>query len=201
MNDSDPLGASPAPTALTAADRDLVTACLAGAPGAWDAFLARFAGLLAHVVTRTAARRGLALSPHDRDDLVAETILACLRDNAAVLRRFAGRASLPTYLTVIARRVAVRALRRRHAAGVPAAAASPAESPAPGDQVARFADREEVERLLARLDERDALLLRLHHLQGLSYGEIARVTNMPLGSIGPALSRAKARLRGLRDAG
>ena len=56
-------------------------------------------------------------------------------------------------------------------------------------------DREEIELLLGRLDERERLLVRLHHLEARSYGEISRLTGMPLGSIGPALSRAKAKMR------
>ena len=65
----------------------------------------------------------------------------------------------------------------------------------PRDDVARAVDREHVESLLQRLDTDEAKLVRLHHLEGRSYGEISRLTGMPLGSIGPALSRAKAKMR------
>jgi RNA polymerase sigma-70 factor (ECF subfamily) len=152
------------------------------------------------VVDRSALRRRIGISAADRDDLVAEVLLECLRDDAAVLRRFAGRASLPTYLTVIARRVVVRSLVRLARTGRLAPPDGP-EPAARGDQFGGIADREQVESLLGQLDERDARLLRLHHLEARSYGEISRLTGMPLGSIGPALSRAKARLRTLRDAG
>jgi RNA polymerase sigma-70 factor (ECF subfamily) len=138
----------------------------------------------------------LAGDPADRDDLVAEILLACVRNDAAVLRGFAGRASLPTYLTVIARRVVARALVRRLESGrlvSPSAAVETAATPR--SDLARAVDREHVESLLQRLDTDEAKLVRLHHLEGRSYGEISRLTGLPLGSIGPALSRAKAKMR------
>lgn len=188
MTTSDSTAAVPA---VAAEDARLVEACVARAPGAWDLFVDRFAGLFRWVVDRTAAQRQLPLSAADRDDLGAEILLECLRNDAAVLRGFAGRSSLPTYLTVIARRVAVRGLLRTLEAGrVPAALEPPAR-----DDTARLVDREEVETLLERLDADEARLVRLHHLEARSYGEISRITGMPLGSIGPALSRAREKMK------
>jgi RNA polymerase sigma-70 factor (ECF subfamily) len=178
-------------------DAALVRDCLAGAPGAWDAFVERFAGLFRHVVDRTCSQRRLELSAADRDDVVAEILVELLKGDAAVLRAFAGRASLPTYLTVIARRTAVRMMKRHdHPPAAPAPAPPGAAAAAAPDQERRRADREEIERLLGRLDAADARLIRLHHLEGRSYGEISRITGLPLGSIGPALSRARRRMRG-----
>ena len=194
--------ASSRPSVLDPEDDRLVAACLAAEPGAWERFVERFAGLFCRVVDRTAFRRRTGISAADRDDLVAEILLACLHNDAAVLRAYARRSSLPTYLTVIARRVVTRALVRLAETGRLAARETVAEpvTKAP-DHAAAVADREQVEALLARLDEREAKLLRLHHLEARSYGEISRLTGMPLGSIGPALSRAKAKLRLLREAG
>jgi len=185
------------PAAASPDDLRLVADCLASKRGAWEEFVGRFAGLFRHVAARSAARRGLELGDAERDDAVAEIILACLRNDAAVLRGYAGRASLATYLAVIARRIVVRGLSRP----VATPAAATAEAAAPDDEASRAADRDEVAALLDMLDAREATLVRLHHLEGCSYGEISRITGMPLNSIGPALSRAKKRLRALRDAG
>ena len=187
----------PAPAAASPDDLRLVAACLGGTPGAWDEFVGRFARLFEHVAVRTAARRGVELKSAERDDAVADVILACLANDAAVLRGYAGRASLATYLAVVARRVVVRGLVRSR----PVPVAAPVETASRHDATARAADRDEVAALLGRLDEREATLIRLHHLEGRSYGDISRLTGMPLGTIGPALSRAKARLRALREAG
>jgi len=93
-----------------AADRQLVEACLARSDGdrGWEQLLAQFSGLVAHVVSRAAEARRLPLASADRDDLVADVFYEVLRNDAAVLRGFAGRSSLAAYLTVIARRVAGR---------------------------------------------------------------------------------------------
>lgn len=181
----------------TAEDRRLLAACLAGDAAGWDEFVARFAGLFMHVADRTAAQRRMPLSRADRDDLVADILLTCLRADAAVLRAYAGRASLPTYLAVIARRVVARRLVKRLETGDASGTAHRpiAAAPARRDDLARAVDREQIEVLLQRLDADEAALVRLHHLEGRSYGEISRLTGLPLGSIGPALSRAKAKMR------
>lgn len=183
---------APEPDVAAAADRRLVDACLASAAGAWDEFVARFAGLFAFVADRTASQRGRTLAAADRDDIVAEVLVTCLANDAAVLRSFAGRSSLATYLTVIARRVAVRSLVK----GLQGPVADGAERAEDDDGIGQVADREQVERLIERLDTTEARLVRLHHLEARSYSEISRITGLPLGSIGPALSRAREKMRG-----
>jgi RNA polymerase sigma-70 factor (ECF subfamily) len=183
--------------ALSDEDRRLVAACLADEPGAWESLVDRFGRLIAHVVSRTARQRGIALGAADREDLVADVLVELLRNDAACLRSFAGRASLPTYLTVISRRVAARRMHDAVPAGdrrPHARAAAPARRP---DDEARRADREHVEALLEGLEADEARLVRLHHIEQRSYGEISHLTGMPLGSIGPALSRARAKMRRL----
>ena len=176
-------------------DAALVQDCLRGAPGAWDRFVDRFAGLFHHVVDRTCSQRRLALSAVDRDDVIAEILVEVLKENAAVLRGFAGRSSLATYIAVIARRTAVRMLSQADAhvvrVDLPTAGAAVVDRHA--DQ--RRSDREEIEGLMGCLEPDEARLIRLHHLEARSYGEISRLTGLPLGSIGPALSRARQKMR------
>ncbi|MFO0886409.1 MAG: sigma-70 region 4 domain-containing protein, partial [Pirellulales bacterium] len=59
----------------------------------------------------------------------------------------------------------------------------------------RLSDREEVGRLLSELSEEEASIVKLYHLEGKSYLEISRQIGIPENSIGPTLSRARARLR------
>jgi RNA polymerase sigma-70 factor (ECF subfamily) len=177
-------------------DRQLLHDCLQGQPAAWDAFVERFGGLLAFVVDRTAAQRRIALTSADRDDLLADILLEILHHDAAVLRGFAGRSSLATYLAVVGRRVAVRGLSRLAAAPhghrTLAAGQEPAQS---DDGQMRLADREQVELMLGDLEVMEARLVRLHHLEARSYGEISRITGLPLGSIGPTLARARQKMK------
>ena len=177
-------------------DRELVRACLEAAPGAWEAFVGRFARLLDHVVRSTCSQQRRQASAVQCEDIVAEIFLEILRNDSAVLRGFAGRSSLAAYLAVIARRVIVRKLHR-----IPLVPASRGMETG-GSTGATFTDpaaaasrKEEVEGLLSLLDDSEALLVRLHHIEARSYGEISRLTGLPLGSIGPALSKAREKLR------
>lgn len=163
--------------------------------------MTQFAGLVSHVVTRTAERRQRPLAAADRDDLVAEVFFEVLRNQAAVLKGFAGRSSLAAYVTVIARRVAGRRLLGARRTARPTA--STAMEQLPQAQVASSAqgvdDREQVAALLEGLDADEAKIVRLFHIEERSYGEISRMLGIPLGSVGPVLSKARAKLR--RQAG
>jgi len=189
-------GSARVPELFSPQDRQLLHDCLAGQPQAWDGFVERFGGLLSYVVDRTASQRHVSLSAADRDDIMADVLLAILHHDAAVLRSFAGRSSLATYLAVVARRVAVRGLSRLAEKNRGSRPLAPGTEPAGREHAEeRLADREEVEVLLGQLDENEAILVRLHHLEARSYGEISRLTGMPLGSIGPALARAREKMR------
>jgi RNA polymerase sigma-70 factor (ECF subfamily) len=59
----------------------------------------------------------------------------------------------------------------------------------------RIVNQEEVGRLLGELRGSEAAVVRMYHLEGKSYQEISRSVGMPENSVGPLLSRARARLR------
>ncbi len=177
-------------------DRALVASCLEASPAAWEAFVGRFAGIFFHVVRSTCSQQHRIVSAMECEDLVSEILLEILRNDAAVLRSYAGRSALAAYLTVVARRVVVRRLYRSRPVirgtvhpeidTVPAAVADARDA----------ADRkEEVAGMISKLDDSEALLVRLHHIEARSYGEISRLTGLPLGSIGPALSKAREKMR------
>jgi len=184
---------------LTEIDRDLLERCLQRKPRAWEDFVDRFMGLVVHVVVHSAQSRSFRLSPEDRDDLVSEVFLNVLKNDFAILRHFRGQSSLATYLTVVARRIAVRAMLQQRPQPLPA------EGGAGGavDDVAdtshqpaeRISNREEIERLLNGLQEGEARVVRMFHLEGRSYHEISAAVGVPENSIGPILSRARHKLR------
>jgi RNA polymerase sigma-70 factor (ECF subfamily) len=191
--------------ALTDIDRNLLRRCLASEPGAWKDFVDRFLGLFVHVINHTAHARSVRLSPEDIDDLCAEIFLALVADDAGVLRRFRGGSSLATYLTVVARRIAVREIARRrkaealghvsahHASVDRAGAADRAVAPPRDQQRVDFGD--EVQRMLSELPDADAEVVRQYHLEGRSYREISRRLGIPENTIGPTLTRARQQMR------
>jgi RNA polymerase sigma-70 factor, ECF subfamily len=180
--------------ALSEIDRNLLDRCLHRKVRAWEDFVDRFMGLVVHVINHTAQCRSINLSAADREDLAGDVFLAIVDNDMAVLRHFRGKSSLATYLTVVARRVVVRKLVEGRSA-VPlgdmvAQAESEEEEP---EQ--RMGDREEVGRLLGQLQGSEAAVVRMYHLEGKSYSEISRSVGMPENSVGPMLSRARAKLR------
>ena len=179
--------------ALSDIDRSLLDRCLARKPRAWEDFVDRFTGLIIHVVNHTARCRSIMLTSADREDLTAEVLLAIIRDDFAVLRRFRGKSSLATYLTIVARRVIVRKLVETRSATPLGAGAEVAAADGASEQ--RLTDREEVEQLMEQLDDSEAAVVRMYHLEGKTYQEISRTTGMPTNSVGPMLTRARAKLR------
>jgi RNA polymerase sigma-70 factor (ECF subfamily) len=178
-------------------DRQLIDRCLGKEPGAWNDFVDRYMGLIYHVIQHVSHARSLALTPADVEDVAAEILLGIVDDDYGALRRFRGASSLPTYLTVVARRICVKEVVKRqreaelghlsaHRAIVDEEAAGPAEA---------IASAEEVEQMLENLSERDAEIVRLYHLKYLNYRQIGKQLGIPENSVGPILAKARQRLR------
>jgi RNA polymerase sigma-70 factor (ECF subfamily) len=186
--------------ALTEIDRELLNRCLSGETSSWKDMVDRFLGLFIHVVNHTAHARSVRVTPEDIDDLCAEVFLALLDRDYAVLRAFRGDSSLATYLTVVARRVIVREMaRRRMAEALGHVNAHQSTIDMTADErreVQRIDNRDEVQKMLAGLPDMEAKIVSQYHIEGRSYREISSGLGVPENSIGPALSRARARLRG-----
>lgn len=187
---------------LSAIDRDLIDRCLSQQPGAWIDFVDRYMGLIYHVVHHTAHARSVVLKPDDVEDIAAEIFLAIVENDYRVLRDFQGQAALPTYLTVIARRTAVRSLIKRHReselghVNASRAALSGEEAP---DESEPVATAEEVDRMLRELPEREAEVVRLYHLKAQNYKQIGRQLGIPENSVGPILAQARRQLRQIAE--
>lgn len=85
-----------------------------GEKGSWEAFVRRYAGLVA------AAVRGIAREPAEVEDLTQEVFLRLCRNDFRLLRSYdPARAGLSTWLTIVARSTARDALRRHRPLAVP----------------------------------------------------------------------------------
>ncbi len=184
--------------ALSDIDRNLLDRCIARKPRAWEDFVDRFMGLVLHVIDHTARSRSIQVSPEDREDLCAQVFLEIIKSEFAVLRHFRRQSSLATYLTVVSRRVVVHALvARRTSERVAMAQVRAQAQAAGGGELAddRFADRDEIERLLKELDAAEADVVRMYHLEGKTYQEIGSAIGISENSVGPLLSRAREKMR------
>jgi len=178
---------------LSDIDRQLLDRCLAHSPLAWKDFVDRFLGLVIHVANHTAAARGMQLHDAQREDLVSDVFAEIAARDHVVLRRFQRNCSLATYLTVIARRVIIRQLSaaRRH---VHSGLALDNHARQDGE-IARLDNADEVSQLMSQLEPAEAQMVRMYHLEGMSYQQISRAMGINENSIGPVLSRARLKMR------
>jgi RNA polymerase sigma-70 factor, ECF subfamily len=113
------------------------------------------------------------------------------------------RGSLATFVQLMARSRAVDRLRSRAAAaaaldrGALEARAQPTTVEPPSETVIRRDSARAVLRALDRLPDGQRVAVLLHHVGGLSDGELARATQVPLGT---AKSRIRLGTRRARDA-
>ena len=85
-----------------------------GDKGAWEAFVRRYAGLVA------AAVRGVAREAAEVEDLAQEVFFRLCKDDFRLLRSYdPARAGLSTWITIIARSTARDAMRRYRPISVP----------------------------------------------------------------------------------
>src|SRR5258708_7019721 len=154
-------------------------------------------GLIYHVTHHVSHARSIVLPPADIEDIAAEIFLEIVDDDYGVLRRFKGASSLPTYLTVVARRICVKEVVKRHREAE--LGHTTAHRAIVGDdssaEVEPIATAEEVERMLKDLPDREAEVVRLYHLNYLNYRQIGKQLGIPENSVGPILTRARQRLR------
>ena len=133
-------------------------------------------------------------------DLTQEVFLRAMRS----LGGFKGDAKFRTWLLTIARNVCLNHLReQRLRLGLtegsfdaePQMPGYVPEASAPGADVARIAETHELQRVvdavLAQLTPEQRLLLTLRDLQGLSYEEVAEITELSLANVKSKLHRAR----------
>lgn len=171
-------------------DVDL-TGCLEGRKEAWDQFVERYAGVVHAGVRRTLSGPSGSPGTDDIHDCVQEVFVRLVKDDYRALRRFdPERASIVTWLTVVARNVTIDFLRRQKAPaasldGVDIAATDP---PAPtGDASDHPAMRV--------LTGRQRLVLRLLIDEDRSVQEVASLLGVNAQTVRSTKHKALERLR------
>ena len=143
------------------------------------------------VVHRVAAR---IVGAKDADDVAQESFLRAFHR----LGQFRGEATFRSWLLRITHNTALNALARRrgetHEDEAEAAADVPARGRTPAEELEVSERRERLLRKLEQLQPAHRAVLVLRELEGLSYEEIAEITNAPLGSVKGRLHRARREL-------
>ena len=163
----------------------LPDALLRGEKAAWDAFVRRYGGLV------VAAVRGVASVYGDVEDLTQDVFVRLCKDDFRLLRSYdPGRASLSTWITIVARSTARDGLRRRRAESVPIDAAPEAQLAI--DPV------EPVEKLKlpdALLSPRQREILAMLYDREMDVAEIARALGIDPQTVRSAHHKAMLKLR------
>ena len=117
------------------------------------------------------------------------------------LAGFQGRAKISTWIWRITTNVCLtRREVQRKSMTVPldeeAAARVSDESPGPECSFIIREERDRLGRLIASLPDREAAAITLFYMEGMDYKEIARILDIPAGSVATALHRGRERLAG-----
>jgi RNA polymerase sigma-70 factor, ECF subfamily len=202
-----PRGVAPAGNADCRADYELVQQLVRGDAAAWRTLVLRFERLVLARVLATARELNRPTTQDDAEDLCAEVFSRLIADNYAALKRFEGRSTLSTWLSVITRRVVARRLvsackePSRPGGDQPALdTLAAAAAPEPLAAMVSAETNAALAASIALLGARQQELARLHYVEGYTYREISERLNMPVNSIGPTLARIHDKLRAAMNA-
>ena len=167
------------------ARESLPEALLRGEKVAWDAFVRRYGGLV------VAAVRGVAMAQAEVEDLTQEACLRLCKDDFRLLRSYdPARASLSTWLTIVARSTARDGLRRRRAEAVPIEAVPEAQLAIdPVEPVQRLKLPE------ALLSPRQREILAMLYDRDMDVAEIARALGIDPQTVRSGHHKAMIKLR------
>ena len=160
-------------------------ALLQGEKAAWDAFVRRYGGLI------VAAIRGVAPPHADIEDLTQDVFIRLCKDDFRLLRTYdPARASLSTWITIVARSTARDGLRRRRGESVPLDAVPEAQlavEPVEPVQKLKLPD--------ALLSPRQREILTMLYDREMDVAEIAGVLKIDPQTVRSAHHKAMIKLR------
>ena len=171
-------------------DVDL-NACIHGDKRAWDAFVDRWAGIIHAAVQRAFQGGRGAAARAEVEDTVQDVFLRLVKDDFRLLRSYnANRASLSTWLTLVARSTAIDRLRRKRPP--PTVPLEPGDTPQ-GSGEPRSAGGPEIP--LHLLSARQRLVMTLLFEEQLSVAEAADFIGVDEQTIRSTKHKALTRLR------
>ena len=163
----------------------LPDALLRGEKAAWDAFVRRYGGLV------VAAVRGVAMAQPEVEDLTQEVFVRLCKDDFRLLRTYdPERASLSTWITIVARSTARDGLRRRRAETVPLDAVPEAQL-----AIEPVLPVEKLKLPEALLSPRQREILAMLYDREMDVAEIARTLGIDPQTVRSAHHKAMVKLR------
>ncbi len=166
-------------------DGALVAAALRGDGEAFAELVTRYERPVYHLAYRTLK------DAEEARDITQESFLRAYRS----LRSFRPSAKFSTWIFAIAYHACcdhLKRLRRQSGNELPD---HPDSAPGPEHQVIALDQAERLRAAIDSLPEKYRSVITLYHLQGRQYDEIARVLDLPMGTVKTHLFRAKEQLR------
>ncbi len=176
LADNDSVGTSDAST------QRMIAACISSEHDAMEQLYKRCSGPVYALMIRIVGRQ-------DADDAMQLAFMQIFRK----LDQFRGGSSLETWVYRVATNEALQFLRRRQRDSTDALSREPESTMI--QSASRLEDREILETGLARLEPELRAMLTLREMKQLSYAEIAEIMNIPEGTVGSRLNRARRELR------
>lgn len=178
-------------------DEKAVARFLGGDPTGFEQIVRHYSGMVFALATRL-------VGPWEAEEVVQETFLRAWRG----LEKFRGDASLKTWLYTIAlnrakaRQGSIARMRKVFATRNAAADEdqpwpgdeAPDPSASPEEQAVALEQRARLRKAIRNLPEEFRHAVVLRDLEGLSYDDIARVLNVPIGTVRSRIARGRAAL-------
>ncbi len=168
-------------------DRTLVASALQGDAGGFATLVERYERPVYHLALRTMK------NPEEARDVTQEAFFKAYRS----LRTFRPEAKFKTWMLSIAYHACCDRLARiKRYSGEPLPERADS-APSPEQQAITRDEAARLRAAIGALPEKYRTVITLYHLQDRQYDEIAKVLDMPIGTVKTHLFRAKERLRRL----
>lgn len=163
--------------------------CLRGRKWAWDAFVDRYARVIFAAVGRVLGRRARA----EAEDVAQDVFVRLVRNDFGLLQRYdPDRASLTTWLTIVARSTAIDHLRRKRLKVVSLDDAAPPEQL---QQPEEIDSPPTAEHPLELLTARQRLVMQLIYDKGMETEQAAAALDISAQTVRSTKHKAIQRLR------
>ncbi len=172
-------------------DHDLLEKAKSGDEKAFGKIVEKHTGVV------YAAVRSVLGSRSDIDDAVQEAFIRIYHG----LPSFSGRSSLSTWIWSIARNNAIniRAKERDDVISIDKTAEIASDRLGPEREFARRSAAEDIEYLLSRLEGNYREVIELRYLAGKKYNEIAKMLDLPEGTVKTLIHRARIRMKRIME--
>lgn len=172
----------------------ILTNCLKGQKWAWDAFVQRYAPVILAAIRRILSARGQSANQQIAEDISQDVFVRLINNDFGLLRTYdPSRASLPTWLTIIARSCAIDFLRRRQLPTVPLDQAPAVAAPAQAQAQEPSSAAEHLPPSL--LSPRQKLILKLIYDRQMDTSAIAKLLGISAQTVRSTKNKAIERLR------